>query len=473
MPMMYQSTRDQENKVTASQAILQGLAADGGLFTPVSFPKLALSFNKLKDKSYQAIAKLVLSAFFDDFTEDEIEYCISSAYCNKFDTSLIAPVVSLTDSHHLELLHGTTIAFKDMALSILPYLLTTAAKKQGVEQKIVILTATSGDTGKAAMAGFADVPGTEIIVFYPHAGVSKIQELQMTTQVGENTHVVAIEGNFDDAQTDVKRMFNDPDLAQKLAARGMQLSSANSMNIGRLIPQVVYYIYAYAQLVKAGQIEAGQNINITVPTGNFGNILAAYYAKKIGLPVATFICASNENRVLTDFFTSGIYDKKRPFHLVGDNAEKTKCLMDALTRNGSYELQDSDEAIFSQFVAGFATEAETAAEIKRVFELDDYVMDPHTAVASAVYQNYRHETGDDTPTLIASTASPYKFPGVVVEAITGEPVADDFEAVSQLKQLSHVVQPKAVIGLQNARVRHRLLVKTADMQTAVENYLGL
>lgn len=381
-----------------------------------------------------------------------------------------------------------------MALSILSYLLTTAAKKQGVEQKIVILTATSGDTGKAAMAGFADVPGTEIIVFYPHAGVSKIQELQMTTQVGENTHVVAIEGNFDDAQTDVKRMFNDPDLAQKLAARGMQLSSANSMNIGRLIPQVVYYIYAYAQLVKAGQIEAGQNINITVPTGNFGNILAAYYAKKIGLPVATFICASNENRVLTDFFTSGIYDKKRPFkittspsmdilvssnlerlvfHLVGDNAEKTKCLMDALTRNGSYELQDSDEAIFSQFVAGFATEAETAAEIKRVFELDDYVMDPHTAVASAVYQNYRHETGDDTPTLIASTASPYKFPGVVVEAITGEPVADDFEAVSQLKQLSHVVQPKAVIGLQNARVRHRLLVKTADMQTAVENYLGL
>ena len=381
-----------------------------------------------------------------------------------------------------------------MALSILPYLLTTAAKKQGVEQKIVILTATSGDTGKAAMAGFADVPGTEIIVFYPHAGVSKIQELQMTTQVGENTHVVAIEGNFDDAQTDVKRMFNDPDLAQKLAARGMQLSSANSMNIGRLIPQVVYYIYAYAQLVKAGQIEAGQNINITVPTGNFGNILAAYYAKKIGLPVVTFICASNENRVLTDFFTSGIYDKKRPFkittspsmdilvssnlerlvfHLVGDNAEKTKCLMDALTRNGSYELQDSDEAIFSQFVAGFATEAETAAEIKRVFELDDYVMDPHTAVASAVYQNYRHETGDDTPTLIASTASPYKFPGVVVEAITGEPVADDFEAVSQLKHLSHVIQPKAVIGLQNARVRHRLLVKTADMQTAVENYLGL
>lgn len=492
--MMYQSTRDQENKVTASQAILQGLAADGGLFTPVSFPKLALSFNKLKDESYQSIAKLVLSAFFDDFTEDEIEYCISSAYDNKFDTSLIAPVVSLTDSHHLELFHGTTIAFKDMALSILPYLLTTAAKKQSVEQKIVILTATSGDTGKAAMAGFADVPGTEIIVFYPHAGVSKIQELQMTTQVGGNTQVVAIEGNFDDAQTDVKRMFNDPVLAQKLAARGMQLSSANSMNIGRLIPQVVYYIYAYAQLVKAGRIEAGQNINITVPTGNFGNILAAYYAKKIGLPVAKFICASNENKVLTDFFTSGIYDKKRSFkvttspsmdilvssnlerlvfHLVGDNAEKTKCLMGALTRNGSYELKDSDETIFSQFVAGFATEAETAAEIKRVFELDDYVMDPHTAVASAVYQSYRHETRDDTPTLIASTASPYKFPSVVVEAITGEPVADDFEAVSQLKQLSHVVQPKAVIGLQNATVRHRLLVKTADMQTAVEDYLGL
>ena len=291
MTLIYQSTRDENNKVTASQAILQGLASDGGLFTPVTMPSVNLDFDTLKDASYQEVAKLVLSAFLDDFTEEELDHCIASAYDAKFDTPAIAPLVSLEGQYNLELFHGATIAFKDMALSILPHLLTTSVKKQGVDRKIVILTATSGDTGKAAMAGFADVPGTEIIVFYPKDGVSKIQELQMTTQTGDNTHVVAITGNFDDAQTAVKQMFNDDALRQKLADQNLQFSSANSMNIGRLVPQIVYYVYAYAQLVKNGHIRVGDKINVTVPTGNFGNILAAYYASQIGVPIGKLICA--------------------------------------------------------------------------------------------------------------------------------------------------------------------------------------
>ena len=313
MTLVYQSTRDEKNTVTASQAILQGLATDGGLFTPVSYPQVELDFDTLKDASYQEVAKLVLSAFLDDFTAEELDYCISHAYDSKFDTPAIAPLVKLDGQYNLELFHGSTIAFKDMALSILPYFMTTAAKKHGLENKIVILTATSGDTGKAAMAGFADVPGTEIIVFYPKDGVSKVQELQMSTQTGDNTYVIAIDGNFDDAQTNVKHMFNDEVLREKLAANKMQFSSANSMNIGRLVPQVVYYVYAYAQLVKTDQITAGEKVNFTVPTGNFGNILAAFYAKQIGLPVGKLICASNENNVLTDFFKTHVYDKKREF----------------------------------------------------------------------------------------------------------------------------------------------------------------
>ncbi|HEL0164369.1 TPA: threonine synthase [Streptococcus equi subsp. zooepidemicus] len=492
MPMMYQSTRNAANKVTASQAILSGLADDGGLFTPTSMPVLDLDFEELKTKSYQEVAKLILSAFFDDYTEAELDACISSAYDDKFDTAVIAPLATLKDYHNLELFHGSTIAFKDMALSILPYLLTTAAKKQGVERKIAILTATSGDTGKAAMAGFADVPGTDIIVFYPKSGVSRIQELQMITQAGHNTHVVAIEGNFDDAQTEVKRLFNDPDLRERLAAQQIQLSSANSMNIGRLIPQVVYYIYAYAQLVRHQRLEAGETINIVVPTGNFGNLLAAYYAKEIGLPVAKFICASNENNVLTDFFASGRYDKKRPFkvttspsmdilvssnlerlvfHLLGNDAQKTAVLMKSLAETGQYQLADVDQSILDLFAAGFATEQETAKEIKTIFESDHYVLDPHTAVASAVYRAYREQLGDSRPTIVASTASPYKFPRVVVEAISGQQVASDFEALEQLADISGVVVPQAVNGLQEAPIRHSLLVTVADMQQAVEAYL--
>ncbi len=494
MVLVYQSTRDENNKVTASQAILQGLATDGGLFTPTAIPEVNLDFEVLKNASYQEVAKLVLSAFLDDFTEEELDACIQSAYDDKFDTPLIAPVVKVGNQYNLELFHGSTIAFKDMALSILPYLLTTSAKKQGVGNKIVILTATSGDTGKAAMAGFADVAGTEIIVFYPNGAVSKIQELQMTTQVGDNTHVVAIEGNFDDAQTDVKRMFNDSALREKLLANKMQFSSANSMNVGRLVPQVVYYVWAYAQLVKAGKIQAGDKINITVPTGNFGNILAAYYAKQIGLPVHKLICASNENKVLTDFFKTKTYDKKREFkvttspsmdilvssnlerlifHLVGNSAEKTKMLMEELANKGEYSLSEVDTDILNLFEAGFATEAETAQEIKRVFDQSAYVEDPHTAVASAVYQDYVEETGDVTPTIIASAASPYKFPRVVVEAITGQDPVDDFVAVAELEKLSGVSIPKAVNGLETALVRHTRVVEINGMQPEVGDYLGL
>lgn len=494
MTLVYQSTRDENNTVTASQAILQGLATDGGLFTPVSYPQVELDFNTLKDASYQEVAKLVLSAFLDDFTAEELDYCISHAYDSKFDTPAIAPLVKLDGQYNLELFHGSTIAFKDMALSILPYFMTTAAKKHGLENKIVILTATSGDTGKAAMAGFADVPGTEIIVFYPKDGVSKVQELQMTTQTGDNTHVIAIDGNFDDAQTNVKHMFNDVALREKLAANKMQFSSANSMNIGRLVPQVVYYVYAYAQLVKTGQITAGEKVNFTVPTGNFGNILAAFYAKQIGLPVGKLICASNENNVLTDFFKTHVYDKKREFkvttspsmdilvssnlerlifHLVGNDATKTKELMESLVATGQYQLSNFDADILDLFAAAYADEAETAAEIKRVYEASDYIEDPHTAVASAVYQKYRTQTGDTAKTVIASTASPYKFPVVAVEAVTGETGLGDFEALAKLHTLSGVPVPTAVDGLETAPVRHRTSVAAKDMQAAVEDYLGL
>ena len=494
MQVLYKSTRGKEETVTASMAILKGLSEDGGLFVPTEIPKLDVPMDELAKMSYQETAYEVMKCFLTDFTEEELKNCINNAYDEKFDTKEIAPLHEADGAYFLELYHGATIAFKDMALSILPHLMTTAAKKNQVKNEIVILTATSGDTGKAAMAGFADVPGTEIIVFYPKDGVSKIQELQMTTQTGANTHVIAIDGNFDDAQTDVKRMFNDVDLREKLLAHHTQFSSANSMNVGRLVPQVVYYVYAYAQLVKAGHIQNGDKVNFTVPTGNFGNILAAYYARQIGVPVGKLICASNENNVLTDFFATGTYDKKRDFkvttspsmdilvssnlerlifHLLGNDATKTKELMDALVTKGEYTLADADKDILDLFAAGFATEDETAAEIKRVYDEDKYIEDPHTAVASAVYEAYVQKTDDHTPTVVASTASPYKFPRVAVSAVTGKDSGDDFKAVEDLHQLSGVAIPAAVNGLEHAEVRHKTVVAAADMQKAVESYLGV
>lgn len=492
MSLLYKSTRDSENIVSASKAILQGLATDGGLYVPTELPDLTLNFEELANQSYQEIALIIMGAFYPDFTEEELRYCIESAYDQKFDDEKIAPVVKKGNAYYLELFHGSTIAFKDMALSILPYLMTTAAKKNGVDSEIVILTATSGDTGKAAMAGFADVPGTKIIVFYPKDGVSKIQEKQMVTQKGDNTYVVAIDGNFDDAQSTVKALFNDQELKQKLAEKDKQFSSANSINIGRLIPQVVYYVYAYAQLVKAEEIKNGEKIDVSVPTGNFGNILAGYYAKQLGVPFNQLICASNPNKVLTDFFSTGVYDRNRPFfvtsspsmdilissnlerlifHLTGDDVAQTKALMEELTSEGKYEITEEMKGKLVGFIGDYATEEETKAAIAKVFKESNYVMDPHTAVAASVL--FQHQTAE-TPALVVSTASPYKFPQVVVEALTDtKTTKDDFELVKELNELSKIAIPKAVTELDEAPIRHDRVIAADKMKDCVEEILDI
>lgn len=495
MAVTYKSTRNSNETATASQAILKGLAENGGLFVPDHIPALDVDLNKLADMTYQEVAYEVMSRMLTDFTKEELEHCINSAYDKKFDTDVIAPIVKKAGANYLELFHGSTIAFKDMALSILPYLLVTAAKKNQIKNDIVILTATSGDTGKAALAGFADVPGTKIIVFYPKNGVSPIQEKQMVTQKGANTSVVGIIGNFDDAQTGVKNMFNDKELAKAMDEKGFQFSSANSINIGRLVPQMVYYVYAYTRLVKDGTIKAGDKINVVVPTGNFGNILAAYYAKEMGLPIAKFICASNENKVLFDFFETGIYDKNRDFILTtspsmdilissnlerliykiaGDDAEKNSELMKALTTNGKYEITKEMKERLSEFVGGYATEEECAATIKKVYKEDQYIMDTHTAVAATVYDKYVAKTGDHTPTVIASTASPYKFTRSVMEAIDEKYAAQsDFELVDELNKLSGVKIPQAIEDIRSAEVLHDTVCDKSEMEATVRNILGL
>jgi threonine synthase len=382
-----------------------------------------------------------------------------------------------------------------MALSILPYLLVTSAKKNNIKNDIVILTATSGDTGKAALAGFADVPGTKIIVFYPKNGVSPIQEKQMVTQKGDNTSVVGIIGNFDDAQTGVKNMFNDKKLAKEMDEKGFQFSSANSINIGRLVPQMVYYVYAYTRLVADGQIQAGDQINVVVPTGNFGNILAAFYAKEMGLPIAKFICASNENKVLYDFFETGVYDRNREFiltsspsmdilissnlerliyRIAGDDSEKNGELMKALTSEGKYEITADMKAKLSEFYGNYASEEETAATIKKVYESDNYIMDTHTAVASTVYDKYVAATGDHTPTVIASTASPYKFTRSVMEAIDPKYASQsDFELVDELNKLSGVKVPQAIEDIRSAAVLHDTVCDKSEMEQVVRSILSL
>lgn len=495
MSMFYRSTRDDSVKVTASQAILKGLAADGGLFVPESIPSLDKSLEELSKMTYKEVAYEVMKLMLDDFTEEELKSCIDRAYDSKFDTEEMTPLVKVEDEYFLELFHGATIAFKDMALSILPHLLTTSAKKNNVKNEIVILTATSGDTGKAALAGFANVPGTKIIVFYPKNGVSPIQEKQMVTQKGDNTFVVGITGNFDDAQTGVKKMFSDAELAKYMDEKGYQFSSANSINIGRLVPQMVYYVYAYTRLVADGTIKAGDKINVDVPTGNFGNILAAYYAKEMGLPIAKFICASNDNKVLFDFFQTGTYDRNREFILTtspsmdilissnlerliykiaGNDAEKNSELMKELTTDGVYTITDDMKAKLAEFYGGYATEAETAATIKKVYESDDYIIDTHTAVAATVYEKYVAETGDKTPTVIASTASPYKFTRSVMNAIDAEyDSKTDFELVDELEKLSGVKVPQAIEDIRSAKVLHDTVCDKEDMLAEVKGFLNI
>ena len=495
MSLFYKSTRDDSVKVTASQAILKGLAPDGGLFVPESIPSFDKSLEELSKMSYKEVAYEVMKLMLDDFTEEELKACIDKAYDEKFDTDVIAPLVKADGAYYLELFHGATIAFKDMALSILPHLLITSAKKNDVHNEIVILTATSGDTGKAALAGFADVKGTRIIVFYPKNGVSPIQEKQMVTQKGDNTYVIGIKGNFDDAQTGVKKIFGDKELEKEMAEAGFQFSSANSINIGRLVPQIVYYVYAYTRLLADGEIKAGDKINAVVPTGNFGNILAAFYAKNMGLPINKLICASNENKVLYDFFTTGEYDRNREFvlttspsmdilissnlerliyRIAGNSAKKNSELMESLKNTGKYEITPEMKAQLSDFYGNYATEAEDAATIKKLYEDTGYVIDTHTAVAATVYEKYKKETGDDTVTVIASTASPYKFTRSVMDAIDNKyDVMSDFELVDELSKLSKVKVPQAIEDIRTAPVLHDTICDVDKMCDNVKRILHI
>ncbi len=495
MGIMYRSTRGDGNEVTASQAILKGLADDGGLFSPTRMPKLDVSLREISKMTYREAAYEVMKLFFTDFEEEELRSCINKAYDDKFDIKEIVRLANKAGAYYLELFHGATIAFKDMALSILPHLLTAAAKKNNIRNKIVILTATSGDTGKAALSGFADVDGTFIIVFYPKNGVSKIQERQMVTQRGTNTSVIGIAGNFDDAQNGVKEIFGDKELAKAMNEKGYQFSSANSINIGRLVPQAAYYVFAYAKLLESGEIDDGEPINFAVPTGNFGNILAAFYAKNIGVPIKKLICASNENKVLFDFFETGVYDKNREFittsspsmdilvssnlerliySISGSDADVTKKMMSSLFTDGRYEIDDKMRAGLDSFVGGWADEEKTSSEIKRVYEESGYIIDTHTAVASAVCREYRERTGDDTNYVIVSTASPYKFAASVMEAIDdGYRGRDDFELVDELARLSGTAVPKAVEEIRSAPILHDTQCRPADMKKMVEKTLGL
>ena len=496
---MYTSTRDNSVRVTAAQAIANGISKDGGLFVPTQIPALTLDeLKQLVGKDYQGRAVAVLSKYLSDFSEQEVAECVSGAYGGgKFSSDKTAPVVKLDSSAYIqELWHGPTCAFKDMALQILPHLLTRAASKTVGDKQIVILVATSGDTGKAALEGFKDVPNTKILVFYPSDGVSAMQKLQMITQEGDNVGVSAIKGNFDDAQSGVKTIFTDPDVAKLLEDNGMQFSSANSINWGRLAPQIVYYVSAYCDMVEQGAITLGDKINVCVPTGNFGNILAAYYAKEMGLPIDKLICASNANNVLTDFLSTGTYDRNRDFYatispsmdilissnlerllyiLSGGDDKKVAGYMSDLSKNGKYTV-DADilEKITSLFAAGCCDDAETKATIGSVYSDKKYLCDTHTAVAVKVYDEYRAATGDSKPTVIASTASPFKFTASVLSAVDASLVkGEEYEMAKTLADATGVECPVQLTGLENKAVRFSEVIDKSDMRKAVFAMLGI
>ncbi len=497
--MLYTSTRDKSVKVTSAVAITQGISVEGGLFVPEEIPQIDKGFiDSLTGLDYISRAKKVLSLYLTDFTEEEIDYCVSGAYAKgKFSSEKVAPVVTTKDGKHiLELWHGPTCAFKDMALQLLPYLLTTAAKKTGTDKTIVILVATSGDTGKAALEGFKDVPGTKIMVFYPNDGVSPMQKLQMTTQQGDNVCVSAIYGNFDDAQNGVKAIFTDSDVKAKLNENNMMFSSANSINWGRLVPQIVYYISAYCDLIEGGIIKNGDKINVTVPTGNFGNILAAYYAKKMGLPINRLICASNMNNVLTDFLKTGTYDRNRQFytttspsmdilissnlerllyHVTEGNANDVSAWMKALASEGKYAV---DEATFEEILKDFSADYSSEADVKGVVSAqfaDGYLLDTHTAVAVKACDCYIEAVNDGLPNIIASTANPYKFSAAVLEAVKGEVPTDldEFEQVAELKRVTLEACPPQLENLKGVAVRFGDCCKKEDMIKKVYEMLGI
>ena len=495
--ILYESTRGGQQNVTASQAILKGLAEDGGLYVPMTMPTLQEGFfERMKDKPYQDVAYEVLRMFLSDYTDEELKECVNLAYDSKFDTPEIVPVTEVgKGTYFLELFHGATIAFKDMALSILPHLLTRAAKKNDVDEDVVILTATSGDTGKAAMAGFADVPGTRIIVFYPKGGVSVVQERQMITQTGDNTAVVAIHGNFDNAQTGVKNMFEDQKLGARLKEAGYVFSSANSINIGRLVPQVAYYVYGYTRLLAQGALADGELMDVVVPTGNFGNILAAHYAKQIGTPIGKLVCASNKNKVLFDFFQTGEYDKNREFYLTsspsmdilissnlerlifeitGCDAAQTAAFMQQLKEGGRYVITDKMREGLADFESGFATEEQVMETIGRTFEKEHYLMDTHTGVAAYVSAQYEKRRAKARPILLASTASPFKFAKSVMGAIDEKyKEADDFKLLDQMCELTGKPRPAAMKNIENAPIRHNRECDIENMEQTVCSILGL
>ena len=494
--MKYYSTRDRSVRLDAAEAIEMGLSRDGGLLTPCEIPQIDETFlNSLVHVRYQERAAKVMALYLTDYTEAELMTFAENAYGpEKYDTDAVAPVRTLDETTHcLELWHGPTSAFKDMALQMLPQLLSAALKKTGEDKTVCILVATSGDTGKAAMEGFADVPQTKIMVFYPKDGVSKVQETQMVTQDGENVGVCAVVGNFDDAQAGVKRIFSDTGIRETLAERGYFLSSANSINWGRILPQVVYYISAYCDLVRDGRIVMGDKVNFCVPTGNFGDILAAYYAKRMGLPVGKLICASNRNDVLTDFLRTGVYDRNRPFHntmspsmdilissnlerllfdLSGENDAQIREYMDALSRSGRYEVSDAIKAALTeQYWGGFCDEQGTSAAIAKYYKEYGYLIDTHTAVAASVMEQYRAATGDKTPTVFVSTASPYKFCDSVLTAIGETPVGDGVELLDQLHEKTGVAIPRRLAELKGKARRFDLTCEKPGMDAVVLDFL--
>ncbi len=497
--MQYQSTRDNTIKVSAAMAIKTGLSAEGGLFVPESFPSVSIEeIKSLASKSYHERAYFVLGKFLTDFTHEELMGCINNAYTKeKFGTNAIAPLYKLSDREYvLELWHGPTCAFKDMALQILPHLLTTSMKKTQEDNEIVILVATSGDTGKAALEGFKDVKGTRIIVFYPNNGVSEIQKLQMVTQEGNNVAVAAVSGNFDDAQNGVKKIFTDNNYKEILLQNQFKLSSANSINWGRLVPQIVYYFSAYADMLQNNEITAGEPINVVVPTGNFGNILAAYYAKKMGLPIAKFICASNQNNVLTEFIQTGVYNKERTFHttispsmdiLISSNLERflydltgnddkiVSDWMKALNSEGKYEITPQvKEKLQSLFWAECCDDNETLKTIRKCNDDYDYVIDTHTAVAKCVYDKYVAKTGDTTKTVIASTASPFKFNQSVLIALKDYEFVvnkDEFTLLDELSKASNMEIPKSLAQLKDKSVAFDLVCDKDEMSRVVSDFL--
>ncbi len=493
--MQFTSTRSQKN-IESAQAIAQGISEDGGLFVPRFFPRLSPELtDRMTGMSYKERAIAVLSMYLTDFSDAEILRCVEGAYTGTFEHDDPAPLVEVAPGMHLlELWHGPTCAFKDMALQLLPYLLTTSASKTVPGRTMVILVATSGDTGKAALDGFADVEKTKIIVFYPQDGVSPMQKLQMTTQAGNNVAICAIKGNFDDAQTGVKDIFADTSMKAYLEAGNMEFSSANSINFGRLVPQIVYYVSAYCDLLKNGRIGKGETFNVAVPTGNFGNILAAEYAKRMGVPIGRLICASNRNNILTDFIRTGVYDRNRPFyttaspsmdilissnlermlyHLYDGNADAVRELMAKLKNDGKYEVSaEVRTRLQAEFFGGFCDDAATAATIASLFRENRYLCDTHTAVAVNVYRQYVEQTGDRTPCVVASTASPYKFAAAVLPAVCDGPVPEDgFAMIEKLSEVTGTAIPAPLATLKDRPVLHKSCVAKEEMSAFIRDFL--